>query len=179
MHTKQTYIDVRQKPAVVYWIHYPEHTKPYEEGYIGISTNLNKRLQQHKTRSMWMFNRLMKGAVVEIIASCNSLQEAAVLEKQYRPNCNIGWNLNPGGDIPPSQQGKKQTTNLLRGEQRTPRQKAAAQKHKEIMKNRTSPNKGKCFKILIDDVLYESAYQARDKTGFSLSKVYRIGVRQT
>ena len=31
----------------VYWIHNEEHTDPYTQGYIGISSNVSKRLQQH------------------------------------------------------------------------------------------------------------------------------------
>lgn len=177
MHSPETYKEARLKPAVVYWIHYPEQSDPFCDGYIGISTNLPERVSNHKRRNKHMFNRLMKGAVIEVLHECETLDKAAEKEKEYRPHSNIGWNLNAGGDSPPSQVGRTYSAQKLKGDQRTDRQKKASAKRSERMKGATPHNKGKCSKIEIDGVVFQSAYEARDALGISLSKVYRIGVK--
>jgi len=177
MHSPETYKEARLKPAVVYWIHYPEHSNPFCDGYVGISTNLPERITNHKRRNKHMFNRLMKGAVIEILHECETLNTAAAKEIEYRPRPNIGWNLNAGGDLPPSQVGKTYTTHKLKGDNRTDNQREASAKHSERMKGAIPHNKGICSKIEIDGIIFQSAYDARDKLGISLSKVYRIGMK--
>ena len=34
--------------ACVYWLHLPEHSDMFSEGYIGVSVNPKKRLYEHK-----------------------------------------------------------------------------------------------------------------------------------
>lgn len=179
MHNVNTYNDARSKPAVVYWIHYPEQSNPFHDGYIGISTNVSKRVAYHKSQNKHMFNRLMKGAVIEILHEYDSLDAAAIKEKEYRPLPNIGWNINAGGDIPPPQKGKSRQSNkqALRGENRTEEQKKASKKHSKKMQGNIPHNKGKGSKIEINGVVYKSSYEARDKLNISLSKVYRIGIK--
>lgn len=176
MHTKDTYKDSRLKPSVVYWIHYPEHQDPYKDGYIGITTKLEDRITAHK-RNKRLVSKFLKGAVFEILFDCETLLEAASIEKQYRPEPNIGWNLNPGGDIPPSQKGRSYSAQKLKGSTRTKKQQEASKKHSERMKGRIPHNKGDCMKIIINDVEYSSAYEAAKTLGWSLSKVYRVGKR--
>lgn len=177
MHTKITYLESQQKPAVVYWIHYPTHTNCMTEGYIGVSTDLAKRLQKHKSSSSWMFNRLMKGAVVDILHTFDTLSEACEKERWYRPEANIGWNMNPGGGLPPSQYGRTYEKQKLTGNERTLKQKKASMEHSVRMRQSIPHNKGVCTPIQVDGVIYQSAYDARDQTGYSLSKVYRIGLK--
>ena len=177
MHNSDTYKEARFKPAVVYWIHYPEQKDPFIDGYIGISTNLLKRMSGHKRRNKQMFNRFMKGAVIEILHECATLNDAADKEREYRPLPNIGWNLNAGGDLPPSQKGRTYPTQKLKGDQRTERQKIASLNHSNIMKKNVPHNKGKCSRIEIDGVIFQSAYDARDTLKMSLSKVYRVGIK--
>ena len=144
MHTVDTYQISRQKPAVVYWVHYLEHTDPNTQGYIGVSTQLQKRILTHLQRSPHVGNRIKAGAVVTILHEVDSLTEAAVIEFNYRPTEHVGWNINKGGDVPPNKAGKVITGNqTLIGEQRTEEQKRASAKHSERMKGRTPWNKGK------------------------------------
>jgi hypothetical protein len=35
--------------TVIYWIHYPEHQDPLNEGYVGIAQDLESRLSVHRT----------------------------------------------------------------------------------------------------------------------------------
>jgi hypothetical protein len=65
------------------------------------------------------------------------------IEEQYRPKEYIGWNINKGGDLPPSRQGKISPKTLLRGEERTEKQKQASKKHSEKMKGNNSSGKRK------------------------------------
>lgn len=122
----------------VYWIKYPQQTDPKQEGYIGItSQDINKRFSDHKsnTKNKHLSNRCKKENV-EVVCLHQDLtrEEARRLEEQYRPSENIGWNINKGGDLPPSRKGKKSPKSLLIGENRTEKQKLAAKKHSERMK---------------------------------------------
>jgi predicted GIY-YIG superfamily endonuclease len=133
--------------TIVYWIKYEEYIDPYQDGYVGITKDLPKRMSSHSSKhskNKHVFNRLMKGAVVEILHECDSREEAIQLEKQYRPTANIGWNLAPGGDVPPPRT-KATGKSLLKGEDRTDKQKAASQKLKETLTGRVGTNLGKTF----------------------------------
>ena len=37
--------------SVVYWLHLPEHTDMFTQGYIGVSSQLDKRLKDHKLKT--------------------------------------------------------------------------------------------------------------------------------
>ncbi len=89
----------------VYWIKLENHIDIYNEGYVGITINFKERLRAHKknrkkTRlkdaiSKYGWNNLIK----EIICENLTKEEALKLEAQYRPDINIGWNLQRGGEI--------------------------------------------------------------------------------
>ena len=143
MHTKKTYAEARKKQAVVYWIHYLDHIDPKTSGYIGISTNVSSRFKSHSKAKNHIGNRIQNGAVLTILHEVESLDEAAIIEKEYRPTENIGWNINKGGDLPPSQLGKSHPTNKLKGEDRTEKQKEAAAKHSITMSGKKPWNSGK------------------------------------
>ncbi len=95
----------------VYWVHYPHHTNPKTEGYIGVSKNPSKRLKYHSSEKYSDNSRLLrsinKGAVQSILFECSSDKYAYILEENLRPSDGIGWNIQSGGLSPPSQQGKK------------------------------------------------------------------------
>lgn len=130
------------KLAVVYWIHYSHHVNPFTEGYIGISTQLHKRLYAH-TKSQHVGNRLRKGAVVSILHENITLEVASEIERNYRPAKRIGWNVCEGGGVPPSKKGIVNPSNILVGEKRTEAQKASSREHSKRMKGRIPWNKGK------------------------------------
>lgn len=122
----------------LYWIKYPEHIDPFSEGYIGItSQTIEKRFSNHKcnNKNKHLKNRCRQ-EVVEIVCLEDNLskEEARLLEEKYRPEINIGWNINKGGDLPPSQKGKSHSSWSAKGDDRTEKQKMAAKKHSERMK---------------------------------------------
>jgi predicted GIY-YIG superfamily endonuclease len=122
----------------VYWIKYPEHNNPNEEGYIGItSQDIEKRFCEHKynRKNKLLSNRCKKENVNLICLHDNlSKEQAKILEEQYRPSENIGWNINKGGDLPPSRKGKQSPKSLLKGEDRTEKQKKGSKKRSEKIK---------------------------------------------
>lgn len=83
----------------LYWIHFPNHSDIYEDGYVGISYNLEERIRKHKNGKHK--GRFINGAVVSIIAKNLNQNEALLLEKKLRPKCYIGWNKSSGGFMPP------------------------------------------------------------------------------
>lgn len=90
----------------VYWIRHKDHTNLFSEGYIGISSNFDERLRNHKSKptNLHMKNAINKYGWVNLIKEkiLISTQEYCVMiEKELRPNDFIGWNATKGGGIPP------------------------------------------------------------------------------
>ena len=79
----------------VYWIHYPDHTDPMTEGYIGITCNPEDRFPVHRRTFTEYFEN---GAVIDILHECQEREEAYKIEADYRPLPNTGWN-NYSGSI--------------------------------------------------------------------------------
>lgn len=122
----------------LYWIKYPEHQDPQSEGYIGItSQTIENRFTDHKhnNKNKHLKNRCRQENV-EIICLKDNLEkeEARLLEEKYRPSENIGWNINKGGDLPPSRKGKPSPKSLLKGDDRTEKQKQGSKKRSEKIK---------------------------------------------
>lgn len=164
------------KPAIVYWIHFDEHKDPYTEGYVGVTVNLKQRLFHHKSQTKRLLDKLMSGAKIDILEECTTMEDALLVERKYRPTTLIGWNINKGGRCPP--QGEKNySSQKLTGKDRTIKQKRASAEHSKRMKGRAPGNKGKCMKLTIDGVEYANYKEAMAATGFSQTKVFRIGKR--
>lgn len=87
----------------LYWIHYPEHSDPMTEGYIGITKDPKRRLQTHKCNpeNRMVKGALKKGAKMSIIGEFNTEKNALTEEVRMRPTDLIGWNLTKGGGKPP------------------------------------------------------------------------------
>jgi len=122
----------------VYWIKSPEHQDPFKEGYIGItSQQVEERFKEHKhnNKNKHLKNRCRKEDV-EIVKLVENLNEydAKRIEIVFRPAENIGWNINKGGDIPPSRKGKVSPKSLLKGDDRTEKQKQGSKKRAEKIK---------------------------------------------
>ena len=96
----------------VYWIHRPEHTDMFSQGYIGVSNNTKIRWREHETRTgnahlrraiaKYSWDNLVK----EVIVIADELYCLAV-EFKLRSADKIGWNIVAGGGMPPSSRGKK------------------------------------------------------------------------
>ena len=102
--------------AEVYWIHLPEHTDLFSEGYVGVTTKSAKdRFQEHvvastlnKKKHLKVSNAIRKyrpeNLIVETLIICD-IEYALDLESKLRPRCEIGWNISPGGSKPPVRKG--------------------------------------------------------------------------
>ena len=79
------------------------HTNPLSEGYVGVSSNIEKRLMSHKKskhrvgKAIRKYNDIVCGILCENLSE----KEALTIERSYRPEENIGWNHAKGGGKPP------------------------------------------------------------------------------
>jgi predicted GIY-YIG superfamily endonuclease len=128
----------------VYWIHLKDHTDPTEEGYIGVTSNLDRRFKEHKKSKNPILLEAMKSEeIVMDILFVGSYKCAFLREKCFRPKKNIGWNIASGGSAPPNQKGvpksletrKKMSQNNvgMKGKKHSEETKA---KYREDRKNR-------------------------------------------
>lgn len=90
----------------VYWIHHPDHTDMFTQGYIGISKDLKRRFRAHETKTE---NEHLKHAinkygwdnlVKEVILVADKAY-CLMVELQLRASTQIGWNIAKGGGVPP------------------------------------------------------------------------------
>jgi len=96
----------------LYWIRHENHTDIFSQGYVGVSNNVNARLNQHFKRTK---NKHLEYAIKKY--GWNNLVKQVVLigddnyclniESKLRPKDKIGWNITVGGGLPPSAKGKK------------------------------------------------------------------------
>ena len=90
----------------VYWIHRPEHTDMFSQGYIGVSNNTKLRWREHETRTgnLHLQRAIAKyswdNLVKEVIVIADELYCLAV-EFKLRSADKIGWNIVAGGGMPP------------------------------------------------------------------------------
>jgi hypothetical protein len=98
----------------VYWLHLPEHTDISSQGYIGVSIDPKQRLWEHKNdarkethHNKYLERIINKHELIQSIIFTGNIKECYTYEEELRPTKNIGWNLNRGGDRPPSNKGKK------------------------------------------------------------------------
>lgn len=112
------------------------------EGYIGITSDFDTRIKTHSryTKYAHIKNRIDSGAIATIIYENLSKEQAENLERLHRPEENIGWNIAKGGNIPPSRKGKVSPKNLLKGSDRTDKQKASSKLKSENMKGKRPSN---------------------------------------
>lgn len=99
------------KPYSVYWIHHPEHTDMFTQGYVGVTNRYKRRLYEHTRQkknyhfknaiNKYGWDTLVKKQL--IFADENYCYD---IEKKLRPSENIGWNLAIGGGKPPMFCGK-------------------------------------------------------------------------
>jgi hypothetical protein len=75
----------------VYWLHMPDHTDPFSQGYVGI-THRKCRQKEHSNS-----RRIPAGHIFTVLASGLSRFDAAKLEWEHRKQPGIGWNVKAGG----------------------------------------------------------------------------------
>lgn len=95
--------------AEVYWIHLPEHTDVFTQGYVGVTKNNSKaRFRGHvqeattmrRSKTSRMHNYIRKhgkeGLICETLIICE-IDYAFDMEFKLRPSERIGWNVAVGG----------------------------------------------------------------------------------
>jgi len=94
--------------SCVYWIHLPEHTDIFTEGYIGVSVNgAACRFAQHKAATLRggtyllhnVIRKYQEALVVDTILQ-GSPEYCLEIEYRLRPTACIGYNLAIGGNSP-------------------------------------------------------------------------------
>lgn len=94
-----------QSKSCVYWIHLPEHTDIFTQGYVGVAVGGSaKRFREHKSSAksgsnLHIHNAIRKYGnelVVEDIIRA-PIEYCYDLENKLRPLPNIGYNLSVGG----------------------------------------------------------------------------------
>jgi len=96
----------------VYWIHLPEHTDMFTQGYIGVSVRPMDRLYEHANGgNAHLSNAINKyGSKIILSTVLIGLKEYCYeIEEKLRPTDHIGWNITKGGGYPPSWKGREKT----------------------------------------------------------------------
>ena len=151
--------------ACVYWIHKPDQKDEYNEGYIGVSKNPNKRWIQHRTDAAnnrhpnnYLQNAIIKykdSLVYEVIFG-GTEQQCFEYEKELRPKPSIGWNLMSGGPIGKiTEEGRKKVS--LAAKNRKPKPPTLKQKWQRFLKKNNkyySDMSIEEYKICIEDTGY-------------------------
>lgn len=96
----------------VYWIHHPDHTDMFSQGYIGVSNSAKRRFVEHARSKA---NRHLRFAIDKhgwdnLVKKEILIAEEAYcldIERKLRPMDGIGWNLVMGGGKPPPSYGHK------------------------------------------------------------------------
>ena len=94
--------------AEVYWIHLPEHTDMFTEGYIGVTRNTARsRFRGHvqssklaKGKNYYMTNIIKKYGKESLVVETVLIGEEDYcyeVEAKLRPSTHIGWNVAIGG----------------------------------------------------------------------------------
>lgn len=97
-------MSIDNKIHVVYWIKTKYMTDPYKEGYIGVTSNLKKRIKDHESccsvfdisyKEEFVSEVNKKNHSVEVLFT-GSKDSCYHKEYHFRPNYNIGWNTRCG-----------------------------------------------------------------------------------
>ena len=76
----------------VYWLHLSDEQDMFTQGYIGVTSNIKKRMRSHKHR----FKHIWNNIILETIL-IGSKDYCYSIEKKLRPIRHIGWNCANGG----------------------------------------------------------------------------------
>jgi hypothetical protein len=79
--------------AVLYWLRLPEHTDMFSQGYVGVTSHIEKRLRSHKHRFKSIWDKVV---VEQLLVSTENY--CFFIEQKLRPSRLIGWNKSIGGN---------------------------------------------------------------------------------
>lgn len=100
--------------ACVYWIHHPTMSDYYTEGYVGVTTEFDRRstvhmsnLRNNKHENIHLQRAYNINSDVAIsVIFVGYEQDCYALEEELRPYRNKAWNINAGGTKPPAYDGR-------------------------------------------------------------------------
>lgn len=95
------------KRAILYWIRLPEHTDPACEGYVGVTSKFDTRLNQHfkeestnthkNSHLSSAINKYGWENLIKDVLMTDEEPACYLKESELRPTVRIGWNIAPGG----------------------------------------------------------------------------------
>jgi len=173
----------------VYWIHHPEHTDIFSEGYVGITENMQYRMWRHKKckTNAHLTNSIKKHGweqlVKDVILESDTVY-CLDIEKKLRPQKNIGWNIAIGGGKPNGWEIETKLPEWVRKKISDGKTgKAFSDEHKENLSKAKSGKNGKLannFKGFIKAISIETGEifildgaVSMNKLGLHDSAVYR------
>ena len=185
----------------VYWIRKTEHTNIYTEGYVGVSTKVERRWREHVTEARanrhpnsFLCNVINKhypdNLIFEIVYLSNE-DNCYKYEEMLRPETNIGWNLRSGGPVGKmSEEGRKAMSARTLGKKLTEKEKErrrynryiklngfiSKQKYKELIQlnNKVIPEKHRKLEVFSINTaeVFTSAYEAEKFTGVKAFDIF-------
>lgn len=135
----------------LYWVKRKSYSDVKTQGYVGITKFPDKRLAGHKKKTNPKFsNALAKYNDIELIVLFEGSENyCKFLENKLRNDFNIGWNLVPGGGLPPTFPGKNKGNKNWLGKKHSPETKEKCRlsnlgrkRTKEQKKNLSEAHKG-------------------------------------
>jgi hypothetical protein len=125
----------------VYWIKTTEHTDAYSQGYVGISSAVHNRWNQHRLNppNEHFKNAIQKhgwGNLIKQVIFTGSKEACLAFEKMLRPTKKVGWNLEMGGGLPPKHFGEANCNFGKFGE----KHHSFGKRRKDVSKNLTENN---------------------------------------
>lgn len=104
MHTFNTTIHQTKSSSVIYWIHKPEHTDMFTQGYIGVTkrkalARWREHLRTTHRPELKIYLALSKyNTLVFDVIVVGTREYCQMIETSLRLEPNIGWNTAMGGD---------------------------------------------------------------------------------
>jgi GIY-YIG catalytic domain len=131
----------------VYWIHHPDHTDMFSQGYIGVSKDAEKRWEQHLKKSdnrhfRFAINKYGWGNLIKKQILIAEEDYCLDIERKLRPTEGIGWNVAIGGGKPPVRYGNKDRLGIPSWNKGLPWSKKAREKLSEAHLGQVAWNKG-------------------------------------
>ena len=93
-------VNIRFKSMETYVYHLYTDGMSIEEGYVGVSKDPRRRLNDHKRKALGpMYEKFKKHTDIKMkmIYSSSDRYDCYLKEKELRPKANIGWNIAAGG----------------------------------------------------------------------------------
>jgi hypothetical protein len=135
-------------PHSVYWIHHPDHTDMFSQGYIGVSVEFKRRMKDHFHAKR---NRHLRFAINKYGWQNLIKKQILIAEKDYcldierklRPSDDIGWNITAGGGNAPLMFGNTWNKGRSTWNKGKPPTQEVRDKISQTLMGHTPWNKGK------------------------------------